>query len=224
MSKPSLVKYKVGKNTFEVVTKMGTVKKWREGKLGIDNVLITDTIFTNFNKGNKAKLSDICKEFKSNDEAIDFILKNGSVQVSASERKEEVEQKRKNIAYYIHKNYINPTNKLPHPISSIEGAIIQIKYRVDSEKDTAKQCNEIIKKLQGVMLFKKSLIEAKLSLSHKYLGSCTNIIYSKASVINETYTNTGCDYELELSPGEFDNFMELLNKKTKGDYNFVMSS
>jgi len=40
MSKPSLVKYKVGKNTFEVVTKMGTVKKWREGKLRIDKYFV----------------------------------------------------------------------------------------------------------------------------------------------------------------------------------------
>ena len=144
------------------------------------------------------------------------------MQVSASERKEEVEEKKKNIIYIIHKNYINPMNKLPHPIARIENAINEIKFRIDPVKDSTKQAEEIIKKLQGVLLFKKSLIEGTLSLSHNYLGSCMNIVNTKTNVIKETYTNEGCTWEIELSPGEFDNFMNILNKKTKGDYKFVM--
>lgn len=45
MDKPQIVKYKAGKNTFEVLTKTGTVLKFRKGQLGsIDNVLLADEV------------------------------------------------------------------------------------------------------------------------------------------------------------------------------------
>jgi hypothetical protein len=39
-----LVRLKRGKNTFEVMTNIGSTEKWREEKLGIDNVLQSDVV------------------------------------------------------------------------------------------------------------------------------------------------------------------------------------
>ena len=44
MSKLQLVKFKSGKHVFEVGTKTGTVLKYREGQLGITNVLESDVV------------------------------------------------------------------------------------------------------------------------------------------------------------------------------------
>jgi len=45
MDKPQIVKFKAGKNTFEVLTKTGTVLKFRKGQLGsLDNVLLADEV------------------------------------------------------------------------------------------------------------------------------------------------------------------------------------
>jgi ribosome maturation protein Sdo1 len=45
MSDVQIVKHKVGKVTFEVLTKPGTVLKFRKGLIGsIDNVLMTDDV------------------------------------------------------------------------------------------------------------------------------------------------------------------------------------
>ncbi len=45
MDKPQIIKYKAGKNTFEVLTKTGTVLKYRKGQLGsLDNVLLADEV------------------------------------------------------------------------------------------------------------------------------------------------------------------------------------
>lgn len=41
----------------------------------------------------------------------------GDYQESTKERKEKVEQKRKEIINYIHKYYIDPKTKVPHPVS-----------------------------------------------------------------------------------------------------------
>lgn len=45
MADVQVVKYKVGKQTFEVLTKPGTVLKYRKGLLGsLDNVVLTDDV------------------------------------------------------------------------------------------------------------------------------------------------------------------------------------
>ena len=41
--------------------------RFREGKLGIDNVYYTDEIFMNFQKGEKARDSDLENAFKTKD-------------------------------------------------------------------------------------------------------------------------------------------------------------
>lgn len=45
-----LVKYVSGKKRFEVLTKEGSVRKFREGKLGWNNVLMAEQIFTDSKK------------------------------------------------------------------------------------------------------------------------------------------------------------------------------
>lgn len=42
--KTQLVRYRWGKHTFEVMTQLGSVQKWRDGKLGLDNVLQSDVV------------------------------------------------------------------------------------------------------------------------------------------------------------------------------------
>lgn len=54
-----LVRYKQGKNTFEIMVKPGTVKKYREGKLDINSVIETDVIFKNQSKGDRANGNDL---------------------------------------------------------------------------------------------------------------------------------------------------------------------
>ncbi len=44
MSKFQVVRYKSGKHTFEVMTKLGAVLKYRAGQLGIGNVLEADIV------------------------------------------------------------------------------------------------------------------------------------------------------------------------------------
>jgi hypothetical protein len=51
----------------------------------------------------------------------------GELQLTAAERQEKIDKKRKEIVNYIHKYYIDPKTKLPHPVVRIEGAIDEIK-------------------------------------------------------------------------------------------------
>ena len=54
-----LVRYKKGKLQVEVMTKPGSVLKYRAGKLGFDNVLQSDDIWKNSSKGERAANADL---------------------------------------------------------------------------------------------------------------------------------------------------------------------
>jgi hypothetical protein len=99
MSATQLVRYKHGKNTFEVMTHVGATQKFRDGKLGLDNVLQADVIWTNQSKGERAKGAELKESFDTEDlmECIKTILAKGEIQLTAAERREMLEAKRKEI-------------------------------------------------------------------------------------------------------------------------------
>lgn len=59
MSTTQLVRFKRGKHSFEVMTNVGSAQKFRDGKLGLDNVLQADVVWTNQSKGERAKGSEL---------------------------------------------------------------------------------------------------------------------------------------------------------------------
>jgi len=59
MPENQLVRLKIGKQVFEVLTKVGSVLKYRDGKLGWDNVPAIDEVFKNHTKGERAKSDEL---------------------------------------------------------------------------------------------------------------------------------------------------------------------
>jgi ribosome maturation protein Sdo1 len=51
-----LVRHKVGKHTFEVACHPGVVAKWRNEQASWGDVLVSDTVFKSFSKGDKANV------------------------------------------------------------------------------------------------------------------------------------------------------------------------
>jgi ribosome maturation protein SDO1 len=222
-----LVVYKHNKKlSFEIITYNGTVRKFKNNQLGWDKVLQTDLIFTNSKKGNRASSKDLKTAFGTDDlnECAKLIVEKGELQVSAKERKEDTKTKKNEIIYYIHKNYIDPKSKLPHPMSRLELAIDNLKYRIDTKRLTEQQANEIIKKLQGKLFFKKSLIEMKVSMEHRYIGQCSNVIYGMTNVIKERITSDGYEWKVSISSSDFDSFIEKLTKLTSGHFEMTKMS
>lgn len=159
-----IVRLKKGKQVFEVITNEGSVLKYREGNLGWDKVLVTDVIFKNSSKGDQANETDLESAFDTSDhqKILQSIVEKGDLQVSAAERKEALEKKKKELLGFLHKNFIDPKTNLPHPMVRLEQALENSKYRVDADGPVAKQSQELIKALLGKLSFLKSEIEGTL--------------------------------------------------------------
>jgi ribosome maturation protein Sdo1 len=59
MGDMQLVRFKHGKDSFEVLSKPGSVLKYRKGALGWDNVLVSEIVFKNSAKGDRASASEL---------------------------------------------------------------------------------------------------------------------------------------------------------------------
>eukprot|EP01084_Bolivina_argentea_P163557 284516_1 len=219
-----LVKFSQGKHKFEVVAKQGSVLKYRDGKIGWQNVLMIDQIFTNSTRGDIANVSDLNQVFGTEDirKCCEEIIKNGELQYTAQERKKFIEDKTSEIIYYINKNYVDPKTKLPHPRDRIAHALKECHIRVDAKGDTRRQAEDAVKKMRGKLMFAKAVaLRAKLTIKASHYGQCTNLIHKIANVMKEEWMETGCEFTLELSNADINTLTAALMKPTNGDYQIV---
>mmetsp|Transcript_23611 Transcript_23611/g.40611 ORF Transcript_23611/g.40611 Transcript_23611/m.40611 type:complete len:273 (-) Transcript_23611:511-1329(-) len=217
-----LVKHKVGKTNFEILTKPGAALKFKDGKLGFDNVLVTDVIFKNQAKGDKANSAELISAFGTDNEAevAKQILDKGELQLSQAERTDKVVKKRAEIVNYLHKYYIDPRTNTPHPVTRIELALDELKIRIDPDQPAERQAQDALKKLPDVIPIKKSEIEGEVILPHKFLAQCTGVIGKWATVRSQSYNTDGCTMQVSLVPGDYDAFTADLQRITKGEFQF----
>jgi len=217
-----IVRFKAGGVTFEVLTKLGSVLKYRSKQLGWNDVLFHEEIFRNFSKAEKAKGSDLKEAFGTEDiqECAKIIVEKGELQLTAQERKEFLERKRAEIINYICKYYIDPRSKTPHPPARVEAALEELNIRVNPAATTEKQVQDIAKRLPEVLPIKRQEVEGTLTIPNKHIGACAGVIAKYVKVKNEKYSEGECTMEVALVPGDYNSLLSDLNRITKGEFQF----
>lgn len=218
-----ICRYKGGKQNFEIICNAGSIKPYREGKAKLDDVVVTKEIFFDVKKGTRPKESDLTNSFdtKDIDECLDIIIKKGDYQVSTNERKEQVEQKKAQMIEYVHKNFIDPTTKKPHPITRIENAFSQIKaLNINPDTSAEKQVNDLLPKLKDIIMLVKNEMEGYLTIPNKHVGKCQGIIKKYATIVEEKYNAENAMFKIGFLPCDLDAFMSSLNTITHGEHNF----
>ncbi|MGB9779125.1 MAG: ribosome assembly factor SBDS, partial [Candidatus Bathyarchaeales archaeon] len=132
---------------FEVLVKPQKALDYRMGKItAITEVLVTETIFSDANKGTKVSEESLRKAFGTTEtlKIAETILKKGTLQLTTEQRKKMIEDKRRQIIDFISRQCVDPKTNLPHPPSRIENALEHIHYPIDPFKPVEEQAKEII--------------------------------------------------------------------------------
>jgi rRNA metabolism SBDS family protein len=227
MSKYQLVRLAQGRIKLEVAAKMGTIRPYKEGNLSWNQVLMADQVFTNFNKGNVASSADLLAVCGKSDVdyCTKYIVDHGEPQVSASERKEDLDRKIHQVLCYVHSNYIDPKLGLPHPMARLEGAFANAKQRIDVNQSTQTQAEQFVKSLSGVLSMRKSIVEAKLRVQKALAGKVEGIIYKHGDMGTRSYGSEHTVFTVTLQPSQVDGFISNLNKVTNNEaYDLVFSN
>ena len=123
--KVTVVRYTYSGDKFELLVKPDPAFDYKIGKISeISKVLVSEEIYTDSNKGNRATNEKLEQVFKTNDptKIAQIIMKKGELNLTTEQRKRMISEKRKQLVTFIAKTYVDPRSHLPHPPLRIEQA------------------------------------------------------------------------------------------------------
>lgn len=219
-----LVRLKRGKTTFEVPTNEGSVTKFREKELkSLQDVLVSDEVYTDFKKGSKASKEQLVAAFETDNvnTILEQIVLKGDVQVSAGERKDKLEAKRQEIVAYIHKNYVDPGRGSQVPMTRVDLALAKLKPRIDADQPADRQVTAMMGKLTEILPLRKgnASISGVVTVPSRHMGAASGVVRKYGSVTEEEYGADGAHYTLEVF--DYEAMVRELAKVTKGEYKFA---
>ncbi len=206
---------------LEILVKPQKALEYRKGKsMSITEVLITETIFVDANKGTKASEEKLLKVFGTTDplKIAEIILKKGTLQLTTEQRRKMIEDKRKQIVDFISRQAVDPKTNLPHPPLRIENAMEQIRYSIDPYKPVDEQAKEIVKLLRPILPLKMEQISVEVRIPASYSGKAYGTMKTQGTITREKWCADGSWYGIiEMPAGTYIPFLNKLGEITKGN-------
>ena len=206
---------------FEILVDPYLAAKLKEGQdINISDILASEAIYKDSGKGEKAPEDLLKKVFGTMDifEIAKKIIIKGNVQLTAQQRKEMKEQKKKQIVSLIARNTINPQTDTPHPPKRIENALEEIRANIDIYKSAEEQIPNIIKDLKRVLPIKFEKREIAVKIPPEYSTSVYHIVHEYGSIKQEEWQPDGSlVFVIEIPSGIENEFYSHLNKIAKGN-------
>jgi ribosome maturation protein SDO1 len=205
---------------FEVLVKPQKAFDYRMGKItALSEVLVTETIFSDANKGTKVAEENLRKAFGTTDplKIAEIILKRGTLQLTTEQRRKMIEDKRKQIIDFISRQCVDPKTNLPHPPLRIENALEQIHYPIDPFKPVEEQAKDIIKQLRAILPLKMEQVSVGVHIPAQYSAKAYGTIKVFGTIKREEWRPDGSWYGvIEMPAGLYAPFLERLGEITKG--------
>jgi len=205
---------------FEVLVKPEKALDFRMGRtLSVNEVLASDTIFSDANKGTKPSEENMRKAFGTTDslKIAESILSKGTLQLTTEQRRRMIEDKRKQIVDFISRQSVDPRTNLPHPPTRIENAMEQVRFSIDPFKPVEEQAKEIVKLLRPILPLKMEQMTLGVTIPAQYSVKSYGTIKGFGTIKREEWRADGSWYGvLEMPAGVYAPFLDKLGEITKG--------
>jgi len=150
-------------------------------------------------------------------EAAVTIIKKGQVQLTAQQRKEMQEEKRKKVIAKITREAINPQTKLPHPARRIEIAMEEAKIHIDPFKSVDEQVNLVLKAIRTKIPIRFEKVRVAIRIPGDFTGKVYRTIPEFGKTVKEEWQKDGSWIAVvELPGGLQESFDRKLNELTHG--------
>jgi ribosome maturation protein SDO1 len=212
-----IVRYVSKGEKFEMIVDSELAWEYKLGKrISLENVLISDTIYKDANKGERATTASLQKVFGTTDvmKIADIIIKKGDLPITAERRNRLIEENRKKIINIITRNCIDTRTNAPLPPSRVENILKELKVRIDPFASAEEQATEIIKEIKKVIPIKIAKAIIQLQIPVEYASKAYNQVIAKMStVVNSNWKNDGSwEGEVEIPAGIQETFIQKINE------------
>ena len=220
-TKYTLARLTIEGEHFEILVKPDPALQYKMGEqIPISTILVTDTIFTDSNKGQRASEQKLVKAFGTINmiEIAQQILRRGELQLTTDQRRRLVEEKRIQIIDYISRHSLDPRTGIPHPPTRIKQAMEQVRVIVDPFTAVEEQAKEVINKLRVILPISVEQIRVAIKIPPEHVPVSMGVVKNLGEVKQEEWQPDGSWVAIvELTAGAHIPFLERLAKVTKGN-------
>ena len=217
----TIVRLQTGGDKFEILVDPDKGLKYKRGEIGeVANVLMAGFIFTDAKKGEKASADNLEKTFGTSDplEVAALLFERGVFQLTAQQRKEMIDQKRRQIIHIISRTYVDPKTKLPHPPVRIENALEEIRVQVDPFKDADEQVKDVVDALRRILPMSSDNIQIAIKVPAEYTGKSYGIAKDYGEIKRDEWQSDGSWIAVVELPAAMQlEMLEALGKSTQGN-------
>ncbi len=215
-----IARYETGGNRFEILIDPKEAQRYSEGdEIDWEEAIAADGIWNDSAKGDRAPEHLVNDTFGTNN-LIDIykkILDEGTIQLTSQQRKEMVDQKKKQIVAHIVANAMNPQTGGPHPPQRIENAMDEARFSVDPMEPVEKQVEKLIKSIKMLIPISFEKIKVAVKIRAIHVGKCYGQISSLGNIESEEYQKDGSWIGIiETSAASFVKLEDALGSLTKG--------
>ncbi|MDO8554037.1 MAG: ribosome assembly factor SBDS [Candidatus Micrarchaeota archaeon] len=219
LDKAIIAFYERNGNRFEIYVDPDAAYAYVEGrKNDLKNILVSDEVYSDAKKAEKAKAEPVLKTFGTHDifTILEFILKNGEVQLTTEQRRKKIDEKRKQIIALLLRESIDPRTNAPHTLMRIENALEEARVKFDPFKDARDQLPDIIKELRLILPLKFDKIKIAIKIGPEYAHKSYGAVKTYG-IMREQWTNDGSLIAvIEIFAGMQGEVYDRLNKLTNG--------
>lgn len=207
-------------NRFEILVKPDPALDYRMGRRNdLANVLISDEVYSDANKGSRASSDRLFRYFKTNDlgEVARQILLNGELSLTTEQRRKMVEEKKRQIVDYISKSFVDPKTHLPHPPLRIQSAMEDVRISIDPFKRAEEQVKSIIDALRKVLPLKSEILKLTVIIPASHSAQGYNAVKSLGNFKSDEWLADGSvRVTLEVNAGMKGRIIDKISSATRG--------
>ena len=209
-----------GGHRFEILIDPNEAQSYKEGdEIDWEDSIAVDGIWADSAKGERSPETILDEFFGSSDliEIYKKILTEGTIQLTSEQKKEMIDNKKKQILSHIVANAMNPQTGGAHPPQRIENAIVEARYNFDPIRSVDKQVEEIVKKIRPLIPISFEKVKAAVKIPAIHVGKCYGQISGLGTIENEEYQSDGSWIGIvKMSAAAYNDLENLLGSATKG--------
>lgn len=186
----------------------------------LEDVIAAEDVFEDASRGDRPAEDDLLTVFDTTDPLaiIPEVVKQGEIQITAEQRREMQEQKRRQLIDQIARNAVNPQmNDAPHPPDRIEAALEEAGFQVDPMEPVESQIDDALDALRPIIPIRFDEITIAVRIPAEHAGKAQSRVRNFGELESEEWQNDGSWIGAVRFPaGLQDDFYNLVNEHSEG--------
>jgi ribosome maturation protein SDO1 len=205
---------------FEILVNPQAALDYKFGRpIELSQVVVVDEVFTDASKGMRASEEKLVKAFGTTDfiKIAEAIMKRGELQLTTEQRRQLIEDKKRQIIAFISRHCVDPRTGLPHPPIRIEQALTQVRVSIDPFEDAEEQARTVIQALRPILPLKMEQLRLAVKIPPEHATRAYGAVKDFGIIKQEEWQADGSWVAIiEMPAGLQASFLEKIGKLTQG--------